>query len=134
MPNLELNLNSLQDETIRTNFQKIQDLLNGTQTTQNQIQAVEIYVTANATGIKIGHKLGGVPLDVILTRLIAPSAARLTPKYSEFTKDEVVFDVSGLASGESLSARLLVGTFPNVVSVGDVVRGDAETQQYRSKY
>lgn len=134
MPNLELNLSGLTDEKVRENFQKIQDFLNNFQTSPNQIQAVEIYVTGNATGIKIGHKLGGIPLDVIPTRIVAPSAARLKPKFSEFTKDAVVFDVTGLGAGETLSARLLVGTFPNVVSVGDVVRGDAETQQFRSKF
>lgn len=134
MPNLSLNVTGITDEAVRDNFQKIQQFLNDLQTSSNQIQACEIYVTGNVTGLKIEHKLGGVPLDVIVSRLIAPSAARLVPKYSEFTKNEVVFDVSGLAAGEVLSARLLVGTFPDVVSVGDVVRGDAETQQFRSKF
>ena len=131
---ISLNLNGLKDPDSRDNFQKIQDFLNNLAISHENFQAVEIYVTQNTTGLKIDHKLGGVPLDIIVTRLIAPSAARLIPQYSEFTKDAIYFDISGLASGESLNARLLVGTFSNVVSVGGVVRGDSETMQFRGKF
>lgn len=134
MSNLDLNLTGLTDDKVRENFQKVQDLVNGMPATQNQVQACEIYVTANVSGLKISHGLGAVPLDLIITRLIAPSATRLTAKYSEFTKDEVVFDITGLLAGETLSARFVVGTFPNVVSLGDVRRGDAETEQFRGKF
>lgn len=134
MDNLNLNLSGVDDQKLRDNFQKIQDFVNGMGTTQNQLQACEIYVTANQTGLKISHGLGSVPLDLIITRLIAPSATKLIAKYSEFTKDEVVFDISGLSDGETLSARCLVGTLPDVVTVGSVVRGDAETQEFRGAF
>ncbi len=131
---ISLNLNGIKDEDVRQNFQDIQNILNAQVFDLERFQAIEIYVTANVTGLKISHRLGGIPLDVIPSRLIAPSAARLTPKFSEFTKNEVVFDVSGLSAGETLSARLLIGIFIDVVTVGEVARGDNETQQLRSKF
>lgn len=134
MPNLDLLLANVQDNVTRENFQRIQDFMNSLGTTQKQLQACEIFMTGNVSGAKIAHKLGGIPLDVILTRLIAPSAARLTFRYSDFTNAEVVFDVSGLTSGQNLSARFLVGTIPDVVTLGSVVRASTETQELRSKF
>jgi hypothetical protein len=134
MTNIELNLNSQDPQETRDNFKRLQDFVNAMETTQKQLQSCEIFVTSNISGGKIAHSLGGVPLDVVLTRLVAPSAARLTFRFSDFTKDSVIFDVTGLADGETLSARFLVGTFPNTVTVGDVVRASSETQQTRSKF
>lgn len=132
--NIDLNLFNIQDQGTRDNFQKIADFLNNMETTQKQLQACEIFVTANIDGAKIAHKLGGIPLDLILTRLIAPSAARLKFRYSDFTKDSIVYDVTGLGSDEILSARFLVGTFPNAVTTGTVARASSEVQEFRSKF
>lgn len=134
MPNIDLALNNIQDQIVRDNFKKLQDFINGQGVTQNQFQACEIYVTDNVTGLKIKHKLGGVPLDAIISRLIAPSAAKLKFNFSDFTKDEVSVDVTGLTSGNVLSARFLVGTFPDVVTVGSVVRASSEVQEVKGKF
>lgn len=134
MRNVDLNLSGVSDENLRNNFQKLQDFLNGIQTSQNQLQACEIYVTGNVTGAKIEHRLGGVPTDVILSRLIAPSAARLKFRFADFTSTEVVYDVTGLSTDETLSARFLVGSFVDVVTSGSPVRTSVETQEFRSKY
>jgi hypothetical protein len=134
MRNIQLNILGISDQFAAENFQKIQDFLNGMQNTQNQLQACEVFVTGNVTSAKLSHKLGGVPLDVLVTRLIAPSAARLKFRFADFTKTEVIFDVTGLSAGETLSARFLVGTFPDVVAVGEILRASTETQEYRSKF
>lgn len=131
---LSLDLADIADSRVRDNFQKLQDFANSLDITGEGFQPVEIFVTENVTQAKITHNLGGVPLDAILTRLIAPSAARLKLRFAEFTKNEIVFDVSGLASGETLRARLLVGSLPNVVSHGVLSQGDVETQELRSKF
>lgn len=134
MPNVSLNVTGITDEAVRDNFQKIQNFLNDLQVSSSQIQACEIFVTGNVTQAKIEHKLGGIPLDIVISRLIAPSATRLKFRFAEFTKTDVVFDVTGLAANEVLSARFLAGTFPDVVTVGDIVRADSEVQELRSKF
>lgn len=131
---LSIPLQQIQDVTVRDNLQKIVDFLLRAPFSGSAFQAVELYVTANATGIKINHALGAIPKDVILTQLSAPSAARLVVNYASFTSSEVSFDVSGLASGEKLHARLLVGTLPNVVTAGDSFAEESATQQLRSKF
>lgn len=132
--NLSLNLTPLENEAVRDNFQKAQDFVNNQPFGPGRWQACEIYVTANTTTGKIEHKLGGIPLDAFITRLIAPSAARLKLRFADFTRTEIVFDVTGLAAGETLSARFLVGSFPDVVTVGTPVRASTETQEFRSKF
>lgn len=130
---ISLNLGGIQDVNVQDNMQKLQDNANAQPVTPQTMQAGEIFVTDNQTGIKISHTLGSVPLDVLITRLIAPSAAKLTLNYKNFTPTEISMDVTGLAAGETLSARLFFGTLPNVVTVGTVKRGDNETQSFRSK-
>lgn len=131
---LSIPLQQIQDVTVRDNLQKIVDFLLRAPFSGSAFQAVELYVTANATGITIDHKLGQVPKDAILTMLIAPSAARLVIDYAEFTNEKVSFDVTGLASGETLHARLLVGAFEDVVTVGESFAEENATQQERGKF
>jgi len=132
--NVLLNLDGIQDQNVRDNFRVLQDFLNSFGMSQKQFQACEIYVTANTTGLKIKHNLGGVPLDFIITRLIAPSAARLKANFSSFTKTDVSVDITGLAAGEVLSARFLVGSFTDVVTPSEVIRADTEVQELRGKF
>lgn len=131
---LELLLNQVEDTVIRDNFRKIVEFINGQVPGGKSFQAVELFVTANATSIKINHSLGSVPKDAILTMLVASSTARLVIDYAEFTDSQVSFDVSGLASGEKLHARLLIGTFQDVVTVGESFAEEDATQQVRSKF
>jgi hypothetical protein len=131
---IDLNLSGIEHQGIRDNFQLLQDFLSSAQTGPQQLQVIELFVTGTQAGIRIGHKLGAIPLDVIVSRLVAPSAARLIPKYAEFTKDAVVFDTSGLDTSQTLSARLIIAAFSDVVTVGTVKRGDSETQEFRSKF
>lgn len=133
MPNLSLEINTIQDQALRANFQKIQDFINGQGTTQNQLQSCEIFVTDNVEGLKIKHSTGGIPLDFILTRLIAPSATKLKVNFADFTKDAISVSITGLTSGQTLSARFLVGTIPNAVVVGSTIRASSEVQEFKSK-
>ena len=130
---IDLNLHGVQDPVVRDNFRKIQDFLNNLPVADN-FQACEVFVTGNVSGATMKHKLGGVPKDVIISQLIAPSAAKLKFTFSAFTKDAVAFDVTGLSSGETLYARFLVGTFPNLVTVGEAVHVDTEVQEIRGKF
>lgn len=134
MSQFDLLLAQVEDPVIRDNFRKIIEFLGANPVRQDAFQACELNVTANATGLTIKHKLGQVPKDCIVTRLIAPSAARLVIDYAEFTNEEVSFDVSGLASGEKLHARVLVGTLQDVVTLGDDLVIEDPTQQARGKF
>ncbi len=131
---ISLDLANIQDQVVRDNMRKIQDFLNARPAAGDTFQACEIYVTENTAGLKIKHALGQVPLDCLVSRLIAPSAAKLKINFSDFSRTEVSVDVTGLASGETLSARLFVGTFPNVVTVGTVSRADTEVQELKGKF
>lgn len=131
---LDLLLQHVEDQVVRDNFRKIAEFLNNRMVGGRSFQAVELYVTANQAGIKINHSLGGIPKDAIITMLIAPSGARLVIDYAEFTSSQVSFDVTGLASGEKLHARLLIGTFQDVVTVGEAFEEEDPTMQTRSKF
>lgn len=125
-----LELSGLQDELTRENFKTLQEMM-GMLPIASQFKVVEFSVTANQDRIKIRHGLGAIPLDVIVSRLVSPSGAKLTLLYSEFTATELVATVTGLSG--TLSARLLVGNFPNVISSG-VTRGNDETQEFKCKF
>lgn len=130
---IDLRLPLVQDGLMREVLRQIQDFANALPVGPASFQACEIAVTGNVSNAKLAHKLGGVPKDALISRLIAPSAARLTFRYSDFTKDEIVYDVSGLVDGETLHARFLIGTFPDVLTVGTVPTGSA-SQEIRSKF
>lgn len=127
LPKLELS--GIQDQLTRENFKTLQEMM-GSLPIASGFRVVEFSVTSNQDRTKIPHGLKAIPLDVIVTRHVAPSGAKLTLHYSEFTNTELVFSVSGLSG--TLSARLLVGAFPNVISQG-VTRADNETQEFKAK-
>lgn len=126
----KLELSGIQDQLTRENFKTLQEMM-GAMPIARGFRVVEFSVSADQERIKIKHGLGAIPLDVIPTRLIAPSGAKLTMLYSEFTKDELVVTVSGLSG--TLTARLLVGSFPNVITSGTITRSDNETQEFKCK-
>lgn len=125
---IDLDLQTIPDQNLRNSMQKVQDFLNNLPVSQDYFQPCEISVTENVTGAKLSHKLGGIPKDAILSRLIAPSAAKLKFRFSDFTSSEIVYDVTGLASGETLNARFLVGSFPDSVSTGTTPSGAASQE------
>lgn len=134
MSQFDLLLAQVEDPVIRDNFRKIIEFLGANPVRQDAFKACELFVTGNATGIKIKHGLNQVPKDAIIVRLIAPSAARLVVDFAEFTSDEASFDVTGLASGEKLHARILVGTIENVATFGESFAMEDPTQQARGKF
>ncbi len=117
MSNLQLNLNSVSDHLVRDNLTKIQDFLNNLQNSAKSFQLLTISATANVTAAKLAHNLGVIPNDAILTRLIAPSAAKLTLKFASFSKEEIVYDLTGMADGDSLTANYLLGSATDIVTV-----------------
>lgn len=127
----KLAVKEITDFYIRDNFQKIQDYFDAAAQLFESLQSIEIFFTSNAEKVKISHGLGFIPLDVLVTRLIAPSGAKLIFYYSEFTQGEIVVSITGLSG--VLNARLLVGTFPSTITVNSQDRGNNESQEVESK-
>lgn len=134
MTGFDLFLEQVQDPAARENFRKIIEFLSQNPAGQAAFKACELYVTANQTGLKIKHGLSSIPKDVITTRMVASSTARLVLNYADFTADEISIDVTGLAAGEKLHARLLVGNLESVVTFGEALSIESPTQQVRSKF
>ena len=127
----KLAIKEIKDDYARDNFQILQDFMDGLSLTPDRFRVLELFLTENVTQLRIRHGLGFIPLDVLPTRLVAPSGAKLTFLYSEFTKDEIAVTVTGLSG--VLSTRLLVGTFPNVQTTNTREREANETQEWKSK-
>lgn len=128
---MKLAVQQITDEYARDNFQKIQDFLNSLPLSQERFRAIELFVTADVAELKINHGLGFIPLDVLATRLVAPSGAKLTFLYSKFTAQDLYLTISGLSG--VLSARLLVGAFQNVTTISEQPRESNESQELKSK-
>lgn len=128
----KLNLDQIQDQLTRENFKTLQEFMTGAALTAERFRVIEAAFTGDVSQFTMRHGLGFIPLDVLVTRLIAPSGAKLTFLYSEFTADDLVVTVSGLSG--SMSVRLLVGSFPNVISVGSISRASNETQEVKSRF
>lgn len=93
--------------------------------------AVSFTLTQSGVQLKISHGLGFVPRDVLLTRLLAPSGAKLIVYPGLFDKDSIVVAASGLGSS-TLKARLLVGSMENQIG-SDFTIDSSETQEYVGK-
>jgi hypothetical protein len=117
MSNLNLSLSNISDQPSRDNFQKIQDLLNKVTNAGNKFDLITISATANAVDATMQHSLNVAPTDAIITSLIAPSAAKLTLDYASFDKEFVYYSVSGLNSGEKLTATVLVGNAKDLLTL-----------------
>lgn len=105
-----LAIKEIGDLVIRKNFQSLVDYfdLNGQ---LDGFKHLEFEVTSNQTNLKINHGLGLVPKDVLVTRLICPSAAQLDLNFGQFSTDSIDITVSGLAAGETLKCRMFVGSY-----------------------
>lgn len=112
----------------RDNFKKLQDFFN-TSTGLDLFQPVEFQVNQSLTEYKIKHGLGFVPRDVLVTQLIAGSGVKLTVHHGLSTKDELVVSSSG-----PLKARLLVGSFRNVVeaNAGTFTTNSTDKQEFKA--
>lgn len=117
MPNLTLNLQGLTDDKVRDNFQKVQDFANNVKNATKKFQVIAISSTANESNVKISHSLGAVPADAFITRLIAPSAAKLVFAFASFTNEFIFYTVTGLAASETLTANVFVGSMTDLVEV-----------------
>lgn len=106
---LKLLLQEISDSYVRENFKRLQAFF-AKRPGVEDFKAIEIMVTEAAPNFKIKHGLGLIPTDVILSRLIAPSGAKLTLNFGAFTKEEISVTTSG-----PLRARLLVGSFQNTL-------------------
>ena len=110
-----LAIKEIGDLVIRRNFQELRDYFdkNGQ---LDDFKLIEFEVTQNQNNLKINHGLGTIPKDVFPTRVIAPTAAGLVLNHGKFTADSIDITVTGLSSGETLKARLFVGSFKGSVS------------------
>lgn len=127
----KLEIAQLRDTMIQENFKILQEFMEASALTAESFRVLEVFLTGNVAQVKIPHRLGFVPLDVIVSRLVAPSGAKLTLLYSEFTPTDIVLTVTGLSG--VLNARLLVGKFPSVQTTNSQARGNNETQELKSK-
>lgn len=110
-----LAIKEIGDLVIRRNFQELRDYFdkNGQ---LDDFKLVEFEVTQNQNNLKINHGLSTIPKDVFATRVIAPSAAGLILNHGKFSSEAIDITVTGLSSGETLKARLFVGTFKGTTS------------------
>ena len=127
----KLELTQIRDPLLLENFKILQEFMDSASLTAERFRVLEVFLTGNVAQLKIPHGLGAIPLDVIVSRLVAPSGAKLTLLYSEFTKDDIVVTVTGLTG--IFNARLLVGSFPKVQTTNSQSRGNNETQELKSK-
>ncbi len=127
----KLELTQVRDPLLLENFKILQEFMEKAALTSEQFRCLEVFLTDNAAQVKIPHGLNFVPLDVIVSRLVAPSGAKLTLLYSEFTQTDIVVTVTGLSG--VLNARLLVGKFPQVQTTNSQTRGDNEIQEYKCR-
>lgn len=90
---------------------------------------LEFSFTRNEANVKISHGLGVAPKDIIVTRLLAPSGAKITWNFGKFTASELDVTITGLSSGE-MKVRAFVGTYKNSVAVAV---NETESQESKSK-
>lgn len=81
------------DPVARRNFRLIEDQINGDTLLKGHFQFFKFVFTAAVTAMKIPHKLGFRPLDVILTSVSA--GATVTWAYDTFDATNVVITTSG---------------------------------------
>lgn len=109
------------------NFRRLQNYFD----TASQVEGTVLLAFSLPLGggqVKIPHGLGNVPKDVILTRLLAPSGAKLIVHHGLFDSTNIV--VSATGTGSDLKARLLVGTF---TSSDSAAVESSETQEFVGK-
>lgn len=117
MDNMSLNLSGIDDQKLRDNFQQIQDFVNSLSNAAKKFQVIGISAQANVSNAKMAHSLGTVPSDAFITKLVTPSAAKLTFIFDSFTNEFVFYTVTGLADGETLSANVFVGSMTDLADV-----------------
>ena len=103
------------DPRSRANFEALRRFFE----TEGQLQGfvlVEFTLQPGESHVKIKHSLGYVPKDVILTRLLATSGAKLTLHHAEFDSENLVASYSNTAT-TTARVRMFVGTYRN--SSGD---------------
>lgn len=127
----KLELTQIADPAMLENFKILQEFMDAATLTVERFRPIELFLKSNTERLKIAHGLGFVPLDIITTRLIAPSGAKLIYLYSEFTSTEIVISVTGLVG--TLNARMLVGSFSKVVTINGQERESNETQELKCK-
>lgn len=77
----------------------------------NGFKHVEFNVQANESELKIAHGLGSVPKDVLVTRLLAPSGAKLKLHHNLFDTESIVVSGTGWATDVPMRVRAFVGTY-----------------------
>ena len=98
----------------------------------NGFKHVEFNVQAGESQLKIKHGLGFVPKDFILTRLLAPSGAKLTLHHKLFDQDNIVVSGTGWSSTVPMRVRALVGTFQGREASSESLDETAITQEIKA--
>lgn len=126
----ELAITEIADLVLRGNFKALKEYFD----TENQLQGfkfITFTVTQNENNIKINHGLAYPPKDIVVTRLIAPSAAKLVLNHGLFDSSNLDLSVTGLGTNQKLNCRMFVGTFWND-STTDTINS-TDTQEFKSK-
>jgi len=89
---------------------------------------LKFVITSGSDRVKIKHGLGIIPRDILITRLLAPSGAKLTLHHGEFTTTDIVVS----ATSGDINVRMFVGTF-NGDSAQDTL-GDDTDQEFKAVF
>ena len=108
--NPSLEITAIADLVLRRNFEQLRNYfdLNGQ---FDGFKLLEFTVTKNETNLKIEHNLGYIPKDVIVSRLIGPTAAIFTVNHGKNTTTQLDITVTGLAADETVECRMFVGSY-----------------------
>lgn len=98
---IDLNISDVEDKTLRDNFQKVKDRVEGFPFLRGTWRFQEVAFTASGT-FSIAHQLGFVPKDVILTSSVG--AGVVTFHYDAFTRDNLSMTTTG-----PVTVRFFVG-------------------------
>lgn len=103
-----IELNSILDEIVRKNFQRLKDFFSQ-ETPLLGFRHFEITFTQAVNNLKFPHNLGFLPKDVLLTSIIG--AGSVIFNYNLFTSTEMDITVTGsVTSAVPTTVRFFAGT------------------------
>jgi hypothetical protein len=118
----------LTDDKVRKNFESL-DQYHRDQGQLDGFVHMEFTLQPGDSHVKIKHGLGFVPKDVILTRLLATSGAKLTLHHAEFDTDYLVASYSDTATTEA-RVRMFVGAYRNSSASPESFSGIRSDQEF----
>lgn len=101
---IQISLTDIKDTPTRSALETIRDAHNASELNLGGFKLMTIDLDVAVTEMAIGHKLGFIPTDIIVTKHVGGT---VTWNYDSFTKDALSLTTSG-----AVSLRALVGRIP----------------------